>query len=184
MTYDLPQSLTVNGKEYEIRSDFRDVLNILAAFDDPELADNEKAYVCLFILYVDFDSIPREDYGACFEAALNFIDNGMPGKKNSPRTMDWEQDAHILFPAINQVAGYETRSVSYLHWWTFLGFFMEIKEGTFSTVLSLRSKKARGKKLEKWETDFWRENAEICKLHTRMSKEEREEMERLKALLG
>ena len=184
MIFDLPTSLTVSGKEYEIRSDFRDILNILLAFDDPELDDGEKAYVCLYVLYVDFESIPQEDYKAAFEAAMEFIDNGMEGKPNSPRTLDWEQDAPILFPAVNNAAGFETRSVKYLHWWSFLGYFMEIKEGTFSTVLSLRLKRAKNKKMEKWERDFWKENVGICQLHSKLSEEEKAEKERLNALLG
>ena len=33
----LPTSLEVNGKEYSIRSDFRVVLDILSAMNDPDL---------------------------------------------------------------------------------------------------------------------------------------------------
>ena len=80
--------------------------------------------------------------------------------------MDWEQDQRILFPAINAAAGYEVRSASYIHWWTFMGFFMEIKEGTFSQVVSLRQKRAKGKKLEKWEQDYKREHPELFNLNS------------------
>ena len=184
MIFDLPTTLTVCGVEYEIRTDFRDILNILLAFDDPDLSNSEKALVCLYILYVDFEDIPQDAYKQAFDAALEFIDNGMEGKPNSPRTMDWEQDAPILFPAVNNAAGYETRSAKYIHWWTFLGYFMEIKDGTFSTVLSLRLKRAKNKKMEQWEKDFWKENVRICQLHTKLTEEEKAEKERLNALLG
>ena len=73
----LPKTLSVNGIEYDIRSDFRDVLKIVCAFNDPELQDEEKIYVCLFILYTDFDRIPKDDYEAAFEAAMDFIDHGI-----------------------------------------------------------------------------------------------------------
>lgn len=184
MGFDLPTRLEVSGREYAIRTDFRDVLKILTAFDDPELEANEKQYVCLFILYQDFDTLPPEDYGAAYEAAVKFIDNGMEGDGKGPRTMDWEQDAALLFPAVNKVAGFETRSVDYLHWWTFTGFFMEIKDSTYSTVLSIRQKKAKGKKLEKWEHEFWQGNLKICRLQTKLTAEEQAEKDRLKALLG
>ena len=55
----LPRSLEVNGKFYRIRSDFRDVLKIVIAFGDPDLEDKEKAYICLFILFKDFDASKR-----------------------------------------------------------------------------------------------------------------------------
>ena len=43
----LPTSLTINGKPYEIRSDFRVGLNIIQAFTDPELSKSEKIEVLL-----------------------------------------------------------------------------------------------------------------------------------------
>lgn len=184
MVYDLPTSLEVAGKEYAIRSDYRDVLHILLAFDDPELSPSEKQYLCLYILYPDFDKIPHEDYQAAYSAAIHFIDNGMENDKHSPRTMDWEQDAPLIFSAINKTAGYEVRSVDYLHWWTFTGFFMEIRDGIFATVLNLRQKKAKGKKLEKAEQEFWQANHKICALKPKLTEEERAEKARLNALLN
>lgn len=188
MIGELPRQLDVKGKSYTIRTDYRDILKIVSAFNDPELEDNEKVYVCLFILYVDFDSIPKDDYEAAFQAAINFIDqdnaDGEGSRKRSPRVMDWEQDENILFPAINKVAGFETRSIEYLHWWTFLGYYMEISEGVFSHVLSIRMKKAKGKKLEKWEREFWSSNKSICVLREKISEEEKAERDRLNALLG
>ena len=98
--------------------------------------------------------------------------------------MDWEQDEAIMFPAINKVAGFETRSAEYIHWWTFMGYYMEISEGVFSNVLNLRMKKAKGKKLEKWEREFWNSNRDICTLKTKLSSEEQAEKDRINALLG
>lgn len=184
MIWELPTSLTVNGIEREIRTDFRDILKILVAFDDPELKPEEKEYVCLFILFVDYENLLKEDYMAAYKAAISFIDNGIEGDGNSIRTMSWEQDAKILFPAVNRVAGYEVRSVEYLHWWTFTGFFMEIKDSVYANILSLRQKKAKGKKLEKWEREFWNTNKKICVLESKLTEEEQTEKDQLKAILG
>lgn len=185
MIFDLPERLEIGGEEWEIRTDFRDILNILTAFEDRELKDNEKQYICLFILFKDFETMPPAMYEEALRAALEFIDHGANDgeRKSAPRTMDWTQDAPILFPAINRIAGYETRSAKYIHWWTFVGYFMEINEGVASTVLSLRGKKARGKKLEKWEREFWQQNKEICVLRERETSEDKAEKERLKAIL-
>lgn len=181
----LPRSLEVNGRVYSIRTDFRDVLKILCAFSDPELEDGEKVYICLFILYEDFGSIPEDDYEAAFKAAMSFIDNGAKEEeKKSPRVMDWEQDENILFPAINKVAGCEVRSTKYIHWWTFIGYYLEISEGVFSNVISLRVKKAKGKKLEKWEQEFWSANKGTCVLAPKLTAEEQAAKDRLNALLG
>lgn len=185
MIYDLPTALKVNGREYPIRTDYRGVLRILMAFEDPDLTDGEKAYICLHVLYEDADAIPRTDVQAAFDAAIDFIDMGRAREgPPRPKTMDWAQDAPLYFPAVNRAAGMEVRSADYVHWWTFMGWFMEIREGTFSTVLALRHKKSRGQKLEKGEREFWRENRAICELKPRYSESERRERARLKAAIG
>ena len=51
---------------------------------------------------------------------------------------------------------------------------MEIGEGTFQTVISIRSKKRKGQKLEKWESDFYRENKKMIDLPLRLTDEEQE----------
>ena len=43
----LSRTLDVNGKRYDIRTDFRSILRVIAAFNDDELSDAEKLYVCL-----------------------------------------------------------------------------------------------------------------------------------------
>lgn len=178
----LPKSLEIKGTEYAIRTDFRDVLTIITAFNDPDLEDKEKLFTCLYILYEDFENIRPDDYEEAYMQAVRFIDCGEePKEGKNPRLMDWEQDERILFPAINSVAGYETREKEYIHWWTFMGYFMEIREGVFSQVLSLRQKKNKHKKLEKWEQEFWRSNKDMCILQRKHSKEEQEEINRLNA---
>ena len=190
MSFELPTSLAFGGRQWPVNTDFRDVLRVLAAFSDPNLTDGEKVYVCLHNLYPDFRDIPPRHVQAAFDAAVAFIDQrddaSAPGDggRGGPRTLDWEQDAPLIFPAVNRVAGFEVRSAEYLHWWTFLGYFMEIRDSTCATVLSLRQKKARGTKLEKHEQEFWKRNAAICELKTRYSDSEIEERRRLEEMLG
>ena len=189
MIGELPTSLIVGAEEWDIRTDFRDVLKILLAFGDPNVDDAEKVLICLQIIYESFEEMPPEDYEEAFKQALNFIDCDMPeGKadKHSPRTMDWEQDGNIIIPAINKVAGYEVRSVKYLHWWSFMGYFMEIStDGVFGTVLRLRQKKRPGSKasLDKFEKEFWNANRELCELKPKLSDDEIERKKRLNEML-
>ena len=185
MIGELPTQLEISGEMYSIRTDFRDIIKILCAFNDPELKNEEKIYICLFILYEEFENISESEYEEAFQKAIAFIDQGsQENNKHSPRLMDWEQDEQIMFPAINKVAGFEIRSSKYVHWWTFMGYYMEISEGIFSQVLALRSKKAKGKKLEKWEKEFWSNNRDICVLKTKLTEEEKLELENLNKMLG
>ena len=56
---------------------------------------------------------------------------------------------------------------------------MEIEDGMFSQVLAIRQKKAKGKKLEKWEKEFERNNIALVKLQKKESKEQREEKDNI-----
>ena len=167
----LPQTLDVNGRTYAIRSDFRSILRIIAAFNDDDLTDAEKLYVCLKQTYKDFESIPRDDYTAAYERAVWFINCG-EDKPNAGRakTVDWQKDESLIFPAINRAAGQEVRLATYMHWWSFMGYFQSIdRESTYGYVLMLRQKRAKGKKLEKWEQEFWNNNRTVCDLNATAS---------------
>lgn len=178
----LPDTLTVGGVEYRINSDYNIALLIFQAYNDPELNDREKAVICITCLY---EELPQNETEA-LERALWFLDGGdMPKSKPLPyKIMDWEQDEQMLFSAVNKVAGYETRKAKDLHWWTFLGFFNEINEGLWSQVMSIRSKKAKGKKLEKHEQEFYKQHKELIDLKTKYSAEEQAELDELNKLLG
>lgn len=177
----LPKVLSVDGVDYPIRSDFRVALLIFEAFDNPDLSSYEKYRICLECLY---EKIPANSEEA-YKQATWFLDGGnMPKTKESDKKqLDWEQDESIIFPAINKVAGYETRSAEYVHWWTFLGFFNEIGEGLFSQVMNIRSKKAKHKKLEKWEEEFYRTHKDMIDIKTKYSAEQQAEINRLNNLL-
>lgn len=184
----LPKELNVNGVDRAIRSDFRVALLIFQAFNDPELSDREKAWVMLDCLYEDLENIPPEDYQPAHEMAVWFLDGGTIQEdtkyRTSKKVIDWEQDEQIIFSAVNKVAGKETRAVDYIHWWTFLGYFNEIGEGLLSTVISIRQKKNKGKRLEKYEQEFYRENKSLIDIKTRLTKEEQAEKEYLEKLLN
>lgn len=167
----LPQTLNVRGINYKIRSDYRDILTIITAFADKELSDNEKVYVCLKRIFYEFAAIPPEAYEEAYKAAVSFIECGMKADKPSPKVVNWEKDEMLIFPAINKIAGVEVRALDYLHWWTFLGYFQNIdREDTWGYILMLRQKKAKGKKLEKHEKEFFNANRSLCEVENREDK--------------
>lgn len=190
MIWELPTSLEVNGKDYKIRSDFRAILDIINVFSDPNYEDDEKWIVCLTILYEDFEEMQEYEYEEAANKATWFIDCGMEytENKHKPTLMDWEQDGSIILPAINRVLGYECRSKEYLHWWTFIGAYMEIGESLFSNVLNIRSKRVKGQKLDKSEREFLYENKDLVILKTKLTDDEKQQQEEeeqaLRELLG
>lgn len=185
--WNLPTSLSVGGVGYFIRTDFRVILDILAAYTDPDNDPEERSLICLWSLYKDIEAMPPEHYQEALDRAVEFIDAGFEpdnANKARPTLMDWEQDAPLIIPAVNRVAGREIRSMEYLHWWTFLGYYMEIGESLYTQVVSIREKKAKGKKLEKYEREFYNENKHIITLKHKESQKEKEEKDAVRELLG
>lgn len=182
--YELPTTLEVGGVDYTIRFGFRAVLDILIAMEDPDLDKYGKSAVVLQIIYPEWKSIPTEYVNEAIEKACAFIDCGQIDDGTvKPRLIDWEQDSGIIIPAVNAVARTEVRAIPNLHWWSFWGYFMEIRESVFSTVLNIRQKKAKHQKLEKWEEDYYRENKEKIDLKRRYSAEDTAALEKFKKWL-
>lgn len=188
--WNFPTSLNIGGVEYGIRTDYRVVLDLLMALNDPELSDSDNkmsAYmqsrVILEIMFPDWDNIPQEHIQEALDKVAEFIDMGIGDDSKKPKTMDWEQDAPIIIPAINKVLNKEIRAEKYMHWWTFLGAYMEIGEGLFSNVIHIRQKKAKGKKLEKWEQEFYKENKSLIDFQHK-EKRSSEEKEMLRDYFG
>lgn len=189
----LPEHLTVGDTDYPIRSDYRNVLQVFEAFNDPELEPAEKWIVAIFLLFEDFscadDVLEAIENGFTIEEAMKqinwFISAGKaPGKEIELPVYDWVQDEQMIFSAVNKVAGKETRELEYLHWWTFLGYFNEVGEGTFSFIVGIRNKLNKGKKLEKHEKEFLSHNKELVKLEKPKTKEEQEQEDAYNALLN
>lgn len=170
--YDLPRSVEVGGREYEIRTDYRAVLDICAAYTDPELKNEEKAIAVLDIFYFSpgWEDIPPEHWREALEKCSWFIDGGRPaGRTGGPALVNWEQDFHLIAAPVSRVYGGEIRAVPYdsqtnqggLHWWTFLSLYLEIGDCLFAQVVRIRDMKARGKRLDKQDQEFYRRNREL-----------------------
>lgn len=188
----LPKAVTVAGVDYRVRSDYRDVLQVFEAFNDPELSRWEKGIVAIYLLLEPFTT-PEDvleavgngfDVGEAFEKIIWFITAGKgAGDKKELPVYDWVQDEQMIFSAVNKVAGKETREIEYLHWWTFLGYFNEIEDGNLTFIVGIRSKLNKRKKLEKHEKEFLDNNNKLVILERRTTREEIEKKARLNAIL-
>ena len=181
----LPETLRINGRDIPINTDFRRVLIVIEAFNDPDLSNAEKAFIMVDAI-IGADKITKDEYQEAIKQCAWFIDGGHDYSKDPPahrKMMDWEQDEQMVFSAINDVAGKETRAEKYIHWWTFLGYFNEIRDGLFSQVLLIRQKKAKGKKLTKEEQDFYRQHKSLVDIKKKLTSEQQEEENRWNSIL-
>lgn len=176
MMWDLPIAVEINGKQHPIRNkcDYRVVLDVICALNDNELTEEEKVKCALFIFYEDISEI--DDFEVAIKEMFRIINGGAEEEldhNNKPALMDWKHDFPQLAPPISRVLGYDVRTPDkYTHWYSFVGGYMEIGECTFSTIVSIRSKRAKGQKLEKWETEYIKEHRKMVDLPQKLTAEE------------
>ena len=173
--YRLPKSVNVCGVDHPIRDggDYRMILDCFVALDDASLSEKERILSSVAIFYDEIQAI--EDIFVLFdteeklkEAVIemyHFFNAGeqSTGLHSNVKLVDWEQDEKLICAAVNAVAKCEIRLESYMHWWTFLSYYMSVGDSALSTVICIRDKIAHGKKLEKWEQDFKKNNPQHFK---------------------
>lgn len=190
--FDLPTTVTINGISYPIRhqGDYRMVLDCFSALNDVELG-TELSVITALTIFLDGFADPDELYAEfgesltdAIKAMFNFFNCGEEsiGAKAGADVVDWDADSQMIAGAINSVAGKEVRSLEYLHWWTFMGYYMSIGECAFSTIVNIRSKIKKGKKLEKYEQDFRRDNPQYFVMRQRKTQEEQAFEDELRSL--
>lgn len=191
--WSLPTYCLAGGKKWEMNTDYRAALDIFRYFNDPEYELDEQWEICLSILYKDYDvdnPPPDEVTQELASFAADFLEAGIEpenGNGKKPRLMDWEQDAPIMAAPISAQLGRDVRDPAPLHFWTFISAYLGISPDCFySEVISVRHKKAKGKKLEKYEEEFYRANKSIIDLKSKGTKARRSEEEEneIRALFG
>lgn len=170
--YDIPTTIQMNGQSYPIRDkgDYRMVLDCFVALNDEELSTAERIYSALIIFYDGMESIEDLNTFESIEEAtkqmytfFNCGSNFEENDKKFPRVIDWEEDSQLICSAVNKVAGQEIRTLPYLHWWTFMGYYLAIGNSPLANIVGIRYKIARNEKLEKHERKFQAENPQYFK---------------------
>lgn len=162
--YELPKSVVIGGETFEIRSDYRDILEIIRVLHNDTLIcgilGDEKAHVSMTIFYPDFELIT--DYEAAWRALCRFIDRDESHGLLDAKTplYDFEKDESLIVPAVGRVLGTRIREEKYIHWWDFIDAFGEIGDGLFAQVVGVRNRKRKGK-MSKEDRLYYRENAAL-----------------------
>lgn len=186
MMWSLPVSVEIDGKEYAIRNkcDYRVILDVISALNDEELEMEYRVECALFQFYGNDElDTPEKVLTALNDIQIAIIEmmkiinlgNEETEEEYKPKLMDWEHDFAQLAPPISRVLGYSVRDVNnYTHWWDFVGAYMEIGDCAFANIISIRSKRMKGKKLENWEQEFYKENRKIIDLPHKLTSEDEE----------
>ena len=135
----LPQEVTIDGKDYAVNCDFRANLRTILAFEDNDLAPQEKQSVMIANLYPE---IP-ENAEAAIERAGWFLNGGREAGEDDAtgeRLYSFAKDANYIYAAFKQTHGISLDEVD-LHWWVFMALFADLGADTlFCNLVSLRKR--------------------------------------------
>ena len=147
---ELPTSAVIQGKEYTIASDFRDMLELEAILNS-EKNDAEKGAEALRFF---FGCIPTDE-----ESAVAFLGNFFAcGKDTSkkgdqvkasdgtyrPPPYSFAYDGELIYAAFLAQYGIDLKNVPYLHWWKFISLFNGLtKEHLITEVMHCRAVELR-----------------------------------------
>ena len=180
--WELPKQVTIGSGIYHLHTDYREILQIFSYLQNEDLPEFIRWKIALALFYEE--ELPEADFAEAAAFFCKFVNCGMEETKEpGPPLLNWQQDAQDIVADVNKVAGQEIRALPYLHWWTFMSWFHGIGEGNLSTLVSIRDKLSRGKKLEPFEQEYYRRNRSRVVLPPKYSASELAEQERLKALL-
>ena len=130
MNWGLPTSVEIGGESYEIRTDFRVILDIFVMLSDPDLSGTDRAEGILQMFYVSPEDIPPQHLQEAVDRFTWFQNGGQEtDKKKSPKLVDWEQDYPLILPPINRIFGRDLLGIPYdaetttggVHSWTISG---------------------------------------------------------------
>lgn len=125
-----PQSVEIDGAEFEINSDFRTAILFEQMMFDGGFPEHVKSEQALKLFYPE---IPENVDGA-LQKILWFYAGGKEkvGRSESGdslvRCYDFEYDDEYIFAAFWQQYGLDLESTDYLHWWKFRALFRSLSD--------------------------------------------------------
>lgn len=188
MKWSLPLSVQIGKKEFAIRNkcDYRVILDVIEVLNDDDLEASEQIECALFIFYGNDElntekkvlkAIGKANLQTAINEMMNIIkvdeDDGEMSDK--PKMMDWAKDFKHIAAPISRTLGYSVRDArNYTHWYDFIGAYQEIGECFWASVVSIRNKRYKGKKLEKWEQEFYSEHKDVINIQKNLTADEQE----------
>lgn len=136
LTDRLPYSVSYKGKRYKLRPWFDNVLRALEIEESSDLLESEKLDLMLYELIKG--KYPLDP--GLLSAVTNTLFVFKTGKSDQ-KTMDYEQDADLVYSGMMQTYGIDLfKAQGHLHWWSFVALLNGLPDNCkFSQVLHVRA---------------------------------------------
>lgn len=143
---ELPESVTVDNREYKIRTNFRVFILFELLWQDDNLELKEKLKRSFRLCY--HDEIPP-NYEEAANALMWFYKCGkednlqkqaIAAKRGKTRIYSFDFDDDYIFAAFMSQYGINLQRIKYLHWWEFRAMFNSLtNENEFVKIMEYRS---------------------------------------------
>lgn len=142
---DYPNQAEVNGKIYEIRTNFRHSILFELMMQDSSLSSTEKVRKGLALYY----PVTPDDLSAAVDSALWFyrcgkedttVQKRMAARRGKNPIYSFEHDAGLIYAAFLLAYNIDLQDIQYMHWWRFRYLFNSLpKDCEFVRAMEYRS---------------------------------------------
>ena len=187
---ELPAVYEYGGKQYEIRTDFRDWIRFELLFTDRDVPMRDKKRALLQII---FPIVPPDPdlwefilwfYQCGKEAHASKSDSKSVKAKKQAAVYSFEHDDGYIYAAFMDVYGLDLTELEYLHWWKFKSLFRGLHDCKFTDIMGYRAEEIT-KKTPDYRKDFLQDMKKLYALPRSLSEQQKiDELKRLKEQAG
>lgn len=175
----LPETIEIEGTDYEIETNFRTYILFELMMQDTELSDVEKAMRGLELVY---QKTP-ENLNSAVDGLLWFYSCGkqwrekkageVEGVSEIQRIYSFEYDDDYIYSAFLTQYHIDLQDIEYLHWWKFKALMRTLSSDLeFSKIMEYRSIDINSN-MTKEQRDFYRRKKELYALPLPADEEEK-----------
>ncbi|WP_035293770.1 bacteriophage Gp15 family protein [Clostridium sp. KNHs214] len=127
----LPTFVEIEGKEFEINTDFRTSILFELLMQDDNVNEEEKIYMALELYYPEIPPNINEAIDQMlwfYRCGKDIKESKGTGKGKSTQIYNFEYDDDYIYSAFLDQYGVDLQDVNYLHWWKFKAMFKSLKE--------------------------------------------------------
>lgn len=181
----IPKTINIEGKNYEINSDFRTSILFELLMQDNTIVEEEKIFMALELYY---PIIPKNIKEA-IEQMLWFYRCGKDvtsakGNSKGSRTTQiysFEYDDDYIYAAFMDQYGIDLQDTEYLHWWKFKAMFKALKEDNMIVKIMGYRSMDLSKIKDKEQKSYYSHMKELYKIP--IPQDEQEKLDEITAVL-
>lgn len=181
----VPQTVTIEGEDYKINSDFRTSILFELLMQDNSIGEEEKIFMALDLYY----SVIPTNINMAIDKMLWFYRCGKDIKeykgtgkgRGITQIYSFEYDDDYIYSAFLDQYGIDLQDIPYLHWWKFKAMFKSLKED--NEIVKIMGYRAMdmSKIKDKEEKAYYRKMKELYKIP--ISKDEESKLEEINNIL-